>query len=676
MADSLTDIYNSIKSNFLGVKSAKIDNDIDASLQSIEKFNININSNKFIDSINSLLGKAEDVNTDVLGITKDNFSSSNSVEMYDQSNRIARYAEYDIIVKKISHCGRALNVLTDNIISPDDITKRSIMILEDESKQSDDSDANKRIINRLKEIVDHVDLDKYIKKIVKNTLKKGDNFIEILYSPKAEHALTLLTESASTDLGTYYIDLLSSEKNAPSKNVSVKLDSLKESFEGFQGVLSGLAVQQIGPTSTHQSMSIDNTSASPDTVDQQVFKSKVEPTTSNDLSPEKALKDMFIFIHNPKYIVKLETERFKKCLGYLVFPQISFHGQAGSFAPGQSAVDSLCTKILDKLKSDLSVTNDDIVLDKEFIDAIKTQLNYVRDNKDLRIRYVPPSMMVHWKLDSDAYYPYGESILDNIAFDAKLLMALKTSTTIKKLSHSTDKRIISIETGLPRDAKNLVELVKEGMRKRKISIDSFGSIDSIPSNIATFEDIYIPMRDGKKFVEFDQMQFGQNPTEDIESLKFMRDNIVADMEVPSHFVGLTEGNSNRGLMTVESIMFARTIISYQKELSVYLQELFVKIYDLIYKTKSDLTNIKITFADPKASPYEHEMEYVEQMQRLIEALKTLGVPTSYTKKKYLPNIDWDAIEKLTTLDTMKKELGEESDSTDSSGMGGGMGGMY
>jgi hypothetical protein len=256
-------------------------------------------------------------------------------------------------------------------------------------------------------------------------------------------------------------------------------------------------------------------------------------------------------------------------------------------------------------------------------------------------------------------------------------MALKTAQTIKRLTYATDKRVVSVETGLPRDAKNIIETLKEGLNKKKISVDTMGSINSIPSQIPTFETIYIPMRDGRKFVEFDKMEWGMNPQDDVEPLKFIRDNIVANLGVPAPYLGLEENTSNRSLLTVENINFTRTIISYQKELSVCLKEMIEKIYKLVYNDHENLERVLITFQEPRISPYEHQMEYVEQMQRLIEALKTLGVPVEYMKKKYLPHLDWDEIEKFSSIEDIKKETSEAP--SDQAGMGGVLGqggGMY
>jgi len=345
-----------------------------------------------------------------------------------------------------------------------------------------------------------------------------------------------------------------------------------------------------------------------------------------------------------------------------------------------NSVDSLCAELIKQLQKQLKTANDDISISADMKNVILNYLNSLEKNDDLKVRYVPPELMVHWRINTESFEPYGESIFECVNYDCRLLMALKTAQTIKRLTYATDKRVISVETGLPRDAKNIIETIKEGLNKKKISVDSMGSINTIPSQIPTFETIYIPMRDGKKFVEFDKMEWGMNPQDDVEPLKFIRDNIVANLGVPAPYLGLEENTSNRSLLTVENINFTRTIISYQKELSIPLKELFEKIYKLVYPDYESLDRIQITFQEPRISPYEHQMEYVEQMQRLIEALRSLGVPVEYMKKKYLPHLDWDEIEKFAASETIKKETSEvPSDQEQSGAMSGVLGaggGLY
>lgn len=844
----MSDLLNSIKSTILGTRSNQIDKQIDSAFKSIEKYSISSNRNKYLETIQNLISS---VGTGFPDEVLKNMQGTSQVQNYDTSGRVYRYNEYDAIVKKISYCQRALETLTDNIISPDDITKRSVQYVTDNPEQQ--SDDIKTTIARCKSIEKKMRLDERIKNIVRTTLKKGDNFIEILVSPKGQNALTILQEDHEIEFKNKINHLDPIEKEIPvtiiNENNHPEEDIIHArvliEYTTFGGVFSGLPVdntsldnkvsyQKMDPENLRSKDSHKSDASSPPgkNDDDDRFKSKYDGTEEpkKDKDNRIQLRDVFITVHDPKYIIRLETERFRSCLGYLVFPKIdpSTMQSSSMFSSGGRNVDGLCQDILNHLYRKLKSDNDKIKLNDDMKKVILNYLNSIQKGDDLKIRYVPPELMIHWRINPEAFDPYGESIFECVNYDCRLLMALKTAKTIKQLTFATDKRVISVETGLPRDAKNLIESLKEGISKRKYSIDSMGSINSIPSQIPTFETIYLPMRDGKKFIEIENQQWGMNPQEDVEHLKFIRDNIVANLGVPAPYLGLEENlcfslntkiplleghnielgklieeyekdpesfnqwtysidpethnvvagkitkairtrknaemvrvylnngkfeectpdhqwmmrdgsykqakdlvegdslmswnydelkkevfqdhrfnhsvssveflterhdcgdleienyhnfalssgvfvhNSNRSLLTVENINFCRTIISLQKELSIPLKEMFCKIIDIIFPESSEhMDEIQITFPEPKISPYEHQMEYVEQMQRLIEALKQLGISENWLKRKYLPNINWDEVSQVSTEDKLDKELGETPSDQEQMAMGGG-----
>lgn len=696
---NLKDLFNNLKTGIVGTKTSKIDKQIDNSMRTLQSYGSTSTRNVYYDVMKNLVtsvGKPEG----------DEFlkeiNKVGGAEALGQGERINRYNEYDQIVRNISYCQRALKVLTDNILAPDDITKRSIQIVAEDNENVSDV-RTETIISRVKQIKDIINLEKHTDRLVSTTLKKGDYFVEIIYSPKGQNAMSVLTEDAN-ELGDSY-----HEGDPLNFNVTVENDNGEEEtrsgniilteFNPFSGTLGQKAPVTAGPSAwnkasglpvTNKPFNPSSRSKDPATtkkVDNDPYEKNIkkkgykfknkfedEEDECEEKGKPKDLEDLFITIHDPRYVVKLQTERFRVCLGYLVFPQKEagvYQSQLWNVNSGD--VDQICLKIMDQLQTKIETGRDCLPDEGDLKEVVKKYLENIKDGEDLKIRYVPPELMSHWKLPSDLYDPYGESIFDSIMFDAKLLMAMKTAQTIKQLTSATDKRVIKVETGLPRDSKNLIEMMKENLRKRKISIDKFGSVDSIPSHISTFEDIYIPMRDGKEFVQMDNMQFGPDPQNDVEPMRFIRDQIVSSTGVPAAFLGLEENVSNRALLTVENIMFARTVISYQRIFSDMLKDVLEKMYLLVYPEGiGDMDHLSITFPPPKASPYEHQMEYVEQMVRLAEALEQFGVPKSYSKRKYLPDMDWDEVERAAARDNAKQELGEEDSEEDM--MGGGMGG--
>jgi len=712
---SITGIFNNLKTGIVGTKTAAIDKQIDGALKTIQGISSTVDRNRYIDTLKSLVHNVGGPDQD--NLLKD-ANQTGGIDSFQQGARLQRYKEYDAIVANIAYTKRALQVLVDNILSPDDITKRVLQVLStDDDGGLIHDETQETIIARIHDIKKKIHIDKHVDKLVTITMKKGDYFVEILHSPKGQRALSIVTESSERSdempSNKKFLEENFSYDEPISFNISVTKGKETEQRSGriivteyspLGGTLGsrppivtgqGTGFVQNKKPVTHSNYDSKGQSKDPnkakgpkhdsdDPYERQKakndkFKNKFKDKPLNDIDAKRGveMKDVFLSFHNPSYVIRLETERFRTCLGYLVFPKVDFAAlNSGMWSVQMNDVDSICLNIIQQLQDKIQAGQDLLPNVGDLRDVVSKYLTTIKNNEDLKLRYVPPHLMSHWRINTDVFDPYGESIFESVKFDSKLLMAMKTAKTIKTLTSATDKRVVSIETGLPRNAKNLVEMIKEGLRKRKISIDNFGSVDTIPSHITTFEDIYIPMRDGKKFVEFENIQFGPDPNNDTEPIKYLRDSIVSNLGVPAPFVGLEENTSNRALLTVENIMFARTVIAYQKQFSELLHDLFGKIYMILYPNGlGHLDNVKITFPPPKASPYEHEMEYIEQMQRIIEALSALGVPKPYLKRKYLPDLDWDEIDKAKAEESIKIETGEEKGEDDQFGGGGGYGGF-
>jgi hypothetical protein len=281
---------------------------------------------------------------------------------------------------------------------------------------------------------------------------------------------------------------------------------------------------------------------------------------------------------------------------------------------------------------------------------------------------------------STKYFPYGESIFDSTQYTAKVLIALETALAVQRLSRSTEKRKISVEIGLPRDARKAVENLKEEFRKRKVSLDSFGTVDTIPSMITTFEDIYIPQKDGKAYVDVDTFTGGNvDIRSKVDELKFLRDQLVSSLGVPASFLNIEENLSNKAALSEENILFARTIVSHQKYLTRDINDLIMKIMD-ITKPEEALTildNVSIALPAPKSLQFEREARYMSELANLVETLERLGIPKEYSKKKYLPQIDWKDVDKYEIDEKIDKSLDPDKKKEDEmDAMGGVSTGAY
>jgi hypothetical protein len=404
-----------------------------------------------------------------------------------------------------------------------------------------------------------------------------------------------------------------------------------------------------------------------------------EVKEENDKEDDKAAtdpNDIKLMFHVPRNIVKLQSELFPVCFGYLVFPKYNTRTQCQL---GDQTINDICLSILKNLERRIPETSE-FKNNKELQDIIR----YLISDSDygygkrLNIRFVPPDRMQHFKVPSTKYYPYGESIFDSVTYSAKLLISLETALAIQRISRSTEKRKIAIEIGLPRDAKKMIESIKEQFRKRKVSLDSFGTVDTIPSMITTFEDIYIPQKDGKPFVDIDTFTAGNvDIRSKVDELKFIRDELIASLGVPPAFIGIEENVNMKATLSDENVLFARTVIGHQKYLTNQIVELIQKTLQIINPEESLtlLDNVIITLPAPKSLQFEMLAKRINDIVTLIESLERVGVPKEYSKKKYLEDIAWEEVDNYQVDADIDKKLGIAPKEETGFGGVGGMGGV-
>jgi len=634
---SLRDTFSKLKTTIIGTKTSGIDAKLDSAVHDIISYKSNSGRNNYIDLVKNLISKngALDINQNIL-------QQGTTPATFGQGSRLMRYNAYSAIVSHINYCQRALDVLTDNILAPDDITKTSLEINSKSYNESNENaDAN---VKDIEEIVKKIKLEERLDMIVKNTLQHGDFFCEIADSK------TALT-SKSSFLSEAMLNLIDYENGKTKETITEKIDD-----KNVKIILDFSALDDI----------INN-----DSNNKQIVSDLDKKEKRKEIKPE----DLHLLFYEPKRVVKLQSDIFPVCFGYLIFPSSLL---SPAVMLQNQTVNSICQSILKSVEKKIPGLSNQNINTKDLKDIISNMIKETDFTKAMNIRYIPPDRIIHFQRPSTKYYPYGESIFDPMQFNAKVLIAMKTALAILRLNRSIEKRKILVEIGLPRDAAKAIEKLKEEFKRRKVSLDSFGSVDTIPSQVTSFEDIFVPQKDGKPYVDISTMTEGMSDTRSkTDELKFIRDEIVASCGVPPSFIGLEENQSAKNNLSEENIMFARTIVNHQKYLSHQVQELVTKLYNIIdpEKALTILDDVEIVFPAPKSLQFERQAAYLSNLANLVETLERIGVPKDWSKKKYLTSIDWTEVEKYEIENKIDKELKiEPEEGGDMSGLGGMSGG--
>ena len=629
---SLRDTFSKLKTTIVGTKTSGIDAKLDNAVRDIISYKSNSGRNGYIDLVKSLISKGGtmDISTNI-------FQQGTTPATFGQGGRLQRYNAYSAIVSHINYCQRALDVLTDNILAPDDITKTCLEVnAKSYIESSENSQSN---VKDIEEIIKKVKLEERLDMIVKGTLEFGDFFAEI-----ADDKTALTSKSAFLAESIFQMQRSNkskeviTEKISDNKNVKIIMD-----FSALDDMINNDSNTKLV--------------------------SDLDKNKDKEIKPE----DLNLLFYDPKRVVKLQSDMFPICFGYLIFPSAIL---APQLMIQNQVVNTICKSILTSVQKRIPGMSNDNINTKDLQDIIAAMVKEVDYTKAMNIRYVSPDKIQHFLRPTTKYYPYGESIFDPCQFNAKVLIAMEVALTILRLNRSIEKRKVSVEIGLPRDAKQAIERLKEEFKHRKISLDSFGSVDTIPSQICSFEDIFIPQKDGKSFVDISNWNEGMADTRSkIDELKFIRDSIVASLGIPPAFIGLEDQINAKATLSEENVLFARTIVNHQKYLTHQIQELITKVYDIINPEKAltILDDVQINFPSPKSLQFEREAAYMSNLANLVETLERIGVPRDWSKKHYLTSLDWVEIEQHEINSKIDNTLKTDpAEGSEPGGMGGGL----
>jgi hypothetical protein len=247
--------------------------------------------------------------------------------------------------------------------------------------------------------------------------------------------------------------------------------------------------------------------------------------------------------------------------------------------------------------------------------------------------------MEHFRLQPSKFKPYGESVFYPVLFIARLLTALRVSLVIYRLSRAPEKRVFNIETGLSRDAAALIEQVKNEMDRREITVDKIGTIDNISTILSTFESIYLPMTNGKKFVEM-ETQAGGQLTDKVGDVDLILKETLSGIGIPPALLGYEQDIESKATLAQQNVKFARAIIQMQKLISRSMSSMYYKVCQLTEPSMINLVRLTTAVAlkPPRALMLERLAEIVEEVDKLVESMTKYGYPQDKIVNYFLGDI--------------------------------------
>lgn len=562
-------------------------------------------------------------------------------DVTEDTERTARYTDYRLIDKYIPEITDSLDVLRDSIMSPDDISKKSVIY----SYIGELSTADRELFeSNMRKLFEKYDFETFISDKIRSTLLLGDGFTIV---DKLSSTFTrYLNEGDGGD------EELKDDGNVLSESADIFAspkfrDRIKAYYEKAKSLNEASFVTKGSDGKKYQvtsDMYVKNT-------EEEILKminknvkyiedpmkalsdfTKYTGSTVSDKYTDKITKELningvYFKDLNPDDVIKLEIDHI--CIGYIVINRTrgaadTIGGFGGSGINGNYSMLGAITSALNpdmgnannnlqfnqaSMSTDAFTGNQNILKDgntalayNTIVDMLvkgiseKIDNKYIEKNeafrdllfglvrmdyiisKEIDITFLEASQLDHVKIDSTM--TYGVSRIASSMFPAKLYLALLLTNLMLKINQGRDRRVFYVDTDLDDDFEGNIEQIIKDVKSSEIPTSSFGSTTSVSTvlnTVGSLENYYIPTIDGNRPFDIDVISGMQVDINDELMEKLLKSAIIGT-GVPYNYIDATNEIDFARSLSMQNQGFVKKVVNYQQVFSRFFTKIIRKMY--------------------------------------------------------------------------------------------------
>ena len=389
----------------------------------------------------------------------------------------------------------------------------------------------------------------------------------------------------------------------------------------------------------------------------------------------------------PKNIIPLRV--FDQVIGYyLIHPKSKKKDNPNSMATGISSIGNTLfsainigeTKKHDAVNRIVNAITDGILhqFDKNFVTDNAEYKNLIADviisngltDKDYNIQFIPADDIIPFTIQ-EKEDGFGESILADSLFPAKLLLSMIVTRMLNYINKTGNKTIAHIHKGQTNafDTNQMNRVIRD-LQDADITFNDLLSPNLVFNKLNRDGNIAIPTsRDGNKLIEF-EIQEGQQIDMTPEYEKILENMAIMGTSVPTvimEYIGSAEFAKQ---IVSANIKFAGHIASLQSDIEEPTTVLYKKLVN--HSTLTDeqkaicAESLEIQLPRPRVLINSNNNEYISQLDQAAEAIADLMIGRESASnpdvlpdgirikeklkllvaKKDSPYIEWDEYESL------------------------------
>jgi hypothetical protein len=291
-----------------------------------------------------------------------------------------------------------------------------------------------------------------------------------------------------------------------------------------------------------------------------------------------------------------------------------------------------------------------------------------KGSRGISVRYIPPMNMQQMTTKgTGSNEPYGESIVEDLLFRAKMMISDDIQSIINKFTNSGRRLIWKVRGNTHQQAANRIQQLRRQTQKKTVSIDNY--VDLMSNILAPQDNIFIGKVGDQDEVEIDTLDLG--------SASDMRDpemyNIkqtITGADIPPAHLGYEEWTSGKNTLSTENVVFAQSIVALQQDISSAITSLVHKTYLAIYshtdEFESTYKNVVIALNAPRGISLSTYAEYLGNLGNITSSISELGLPKESIASMFWPELyDLTIKAKIALKDIANK--GQKSEGSEDSG---------
>lgn len=588
--------------------------------------------------------KAEDKDSPEISIDKFkkmmNESETASSILMSDPNYILQIQNYKAIKENIPECGTCLEIIKDNILSPDDYTKLMFEIKYDSNVEEEKS----KVLTNINNMTKKYHFEDKVDEILDNVLVTGICPVVIL--SLEEEFNSMLSEVSTLNEG---IDL-AQDNDFMMRDITVHRDDLKDIpveqknalletytiFENNQEVTSkikdekealrrlDIITESIAQTANQhihigspKELLVERLMAQKSEnarlLEEKSFdffnQTDIEHTTEKKKDEKPlGLTGSVIRILDPERFVDLtiddinygglyiETPGSSAFIGdsnYLGTPINSPSTNTTVMTPqgiGQPGIRNAAKSTTSSTAQILNVTDQKLRLISDvFLRTLTKKIDkeFIRNNKQLKdILYglVKQNYIINKDIKVTYFTPEElvifrvPPIYRKITFFAKLYLATLTNTLLIKLGRGHDKRVFYISGGLDNNLEQAVSTVIQDVKTKEYKLSTINSISTILQlNPGSFDDYFFPEINGERPIQIDTLA-GMDIDINNDFIQFLKTSMLSGINVPSTLIDEMQNLEYARKLASQNANFMRFILRYQTMLTPDFDRMIKQLY--------------------------------------------------------------------------------------------------